>query len=263
MEFAGKTALVTGAGSGIGRATALMFAERGANVVALSFGEEETTAVAAEIETRAAKGAKVLPIVADVASDAAMKAAYEQVADTFGTLDIAYANAGINGTWAPIEDMSVEEWDQTHHINLRGTFLTVKYAIPLMRMAGGGSIVITSSVTGTRIFSLAGATAYGATKMGQLSFTQSAARELARYKIRVNAVCPGATSTNIDQRTYRRDIDTIRTPVEYPEGNIPLTGERGTPEDIGEAVLFLCSDKSRYTTGTAITVDGGLRLIVG
>lgn len=259
MDLKGKVALVTGAGSGIGRASALKLAEAGADIVALSMDKKEVEAVTAEIEKL---GRKVLPIVADVSSATQMADAFASVEAEFGKLDILHSNAGINGVWAPIEDLTVEEWDRVQGINLRGTFLGVHHAIPLMRKAGAGSIIITSSITGTRTVSFAGSSAYGVTKMGQISFTMAAAQELARYGIRVNAVCPGGIKTNIDKSTTMRGIDKIASTVIYPEGSVPLTkGKSGEADDIANLVLFLASDSSKHITGTPIYIDGGQSLI--
>lgn len=259
MDLSGKVAMVTGAGSGIGRASALKMAEAGADIVALSMGKDEVEAVATEIEKL---GRKVLPIVADVSNAKQMEAAFDKVRAEFGKLDILHSNAGINGVWAPIEDFKVEDWDRVQGVNLRGTFLAVHHAIPLMRKAGGGSMIITSSITGTRTVSFAGSSAYGVTKMGQISFTMSAAQELARYGIRVNAVCPGGISTNIDKSTTMVGLDKIKSSVVYTEGSVPLTkGKSGEADDVANLVLFLASDLSKHITGTPIYVDGGQSLI--
>src|SRR5690606_8927608 len=188
MALDGKIALVTGAGSGLGKASALKLAAQGAEIALLSRTKEEVDAVADRVT---AMGRKALPLYADIASPSDMRTAFEQIAETFGRLDIVFANAGINGTWAPIEDLSVADWDHTNAINLRGTFLTLHHTIPLMK-ARGGSIIITSSINGTRTFTSAGASAYATTKAGQLAFAKMAALELAKHRIRVNAICPGA-----------------------------------------------------------------------
>lgn len=241
MELAGKIALVTGAGSGIGRASALKLAAAGADIAALSNDANEVDSIAGEIE---GLGRKVLPLVTDVSNPEEMAAAFARTREMFGGLNILHANAGINGVWAPIEDFDVKDWDRVHAVNSRGTFLSVHHAIPLMREAGGGSIVITSSINGTTSFSHVGASAYGATKMGQISFTKMAAVELARYKIRVNAVCPGGINTNIETSTVKNNLDTIDLNINYPDGEVPLTdGEWGEAEDVADLVLFLASDR--------------------
>lgn len=259
MELAGKTALITGAGSGIGRATALMMAAAGADIAALSNDADEVSSIVSEIE---GLGRKAVALVADVSSDTDMAKAFTTTRDSFGTLDILFSNAGINGVWAPIEDMQSSEWDKSFAVNMRGSFLSVHNAIPLMK-ENGGAIVITSSVNGNRVYTNAGASAYASAKAGQVAFAKMAALELARYKIRVNVVCPGWIKTGIGSSTFPRNINKIRIPVEYPEGKIPLTkGEAGTVDDVAEAVLFLASDRAKHISGTPIFVDGAESLLV-
>jgi NAD(P)-dependent dehydrogenase (short-subunit alcohol dehydrogenase family) len=183
--------------------------------------------------------------------------------DRWGRIDIVFANAGINGVWASLEDLKPEEWDETLNVNLKGTFLTVKYAVPYLKKRGG-SIIVTSSVNGTRIFSNTGATAYSSSKAAQVAFTKMIALELAPHRIRANVICPGAIETDIGQNTEQRDLEEIRQPVEFPEGSIPLTsGEPGTAEQIAQLVLFLASDASSHITGTEIWIDGASSLLVG
>ena len=178
-------------------------------------------------------------------------------------MDIVFANAGINGVWASLEELEPEEWDKTININLTGTFLTVKYAVPYLKRQGG-SVIITSSVNGTRIFSNTGATAYSCTKAAQVAFTKMVALELAQDRIRVNVICPGAIDTNIDENTERRDLEEITEPVEFPEGKIPLTdGKPGTSQQVAQLVLFLASEASSHITGTEVWIDGGESLLKG
>ena len=192
-----------------------------------------------------------------------MERAIGEVQARWGRLDVVFANAGINGVWAPLEELAPEEWDRTININLRGTFLTVKYAIPLLKKQGG-SVIITSSVNGTRIFSNTGATAYSCTKAAQVAFTQMAALELAKHRIRVNVVCPGAITTDIDDNTQHRNVEKEKEPVDFPEGEIPLTrGKPGTSEQVAQLVLFLASDRSSHVTGTPIWIDGAQSLLMG
>ncbi|WP_234735746.1 SDR family oxidoreductase [Tellurirhabdus bombi] len=260
QELTGKVALVTGAGSGIGKATALLLARHGAKLAVLGRTEKELKETADEIEQA---GGEALLLLADISDAAEMKEVYGKVEQTWGRLDIVFANAGINGVWAPIEDLEPEEWDKTMNINLRGTFLTVKYAIPMLKKQGG-SIIITSSVNGTRIFSNAGATAYSTTKAGQVAFTQMAALELAKHRIRVNVVCPGAIETAINDSTEKRHLEEAQEPVEFPEGVIPLTdGKPGSSEQVAETVLFLASDRASHITGTPMWIDGGESLLMG
>jgi NAD(P)-dependent dehydrogenase (short-subunit alcohol dehydrogenase family) len=183
--------------------------------------------------------------------------------ETWGRVDVVFANAGINGVWAPIEELSPEEWDRTLNINLKGTFLTVKYAVPYLKRRGG-SVIITASVNGTRIFSNTGATAYSCSKAGQVAFAKMVALELATAKIRVNVICPGAIETDIDENTERRGLDEVRIPVEYPKGAQPLEGGKpGTAEQVAQLVLFLASDASEHITGTEMWIDGGESLLKG
>jgi NAD(P)-dependent dehydrogenase (short-subunit alcohol dehydrogenase family) len=254
-----KTALVTGAGSGIGKAAALLLAREGANVAVLSRTKDEVDAVAAEIE---AAGGKGISITADVSDDGDMARAISEVTERFGGLDIVVANAGINGVWAPIEDLKPEEWDKTIAINLRGTYLTLHHAVPKLEAAGGGAIVIISSINGTRTFATPGASAYSATKAAQVAMAQQLALELGPRKIRVNAICPGAIESEISDNTDQRGTEKTKIPVEFPKGDIPITdGKPGKAEDVAEAVLFLVSDASRHITGTPIWIDGGQGLL--
>jgi NAD(P)-dependent dehydrogenase (short-subunit alcohol dehydrogenase family) len=259
MELEGRVALVTGAGSGIGKAAALRFAQEGALVGALSHTEDEIRAVAREIE---GAGGKAIPLVADVADEGQMRQAVAQLAQAYGRLDIVFANAGINGVWAPIDEIQPEEWDRTINTNLRGTYLTLHYAVPHLKKAGG-SIVITASINGSRTFTSAGATAYSATKAAQVAMAQMLAVELAKHRIRVNVVCPGRIGTEISENTTKRNTQEAEVPAEYPAGPIPLTGEEaGTSEEVAELVLFLASDRSRHITGTPVWIDGGQSLLV-
>ena len=259
QRLSGKTALVTGAGSGIGKATALLLAREGANVAVLSRTAEEIDAVAAEIEKA---GGKAISIPADVSDDADMKSVVAKVVERFGALDIVVANAGINGVWAPIEDITPDEWDQTISVNLRGTFLTIHHAVPRLEAAGGGAIVIISSINGTRTFTSPGASAYSATKAAQVTMAQQLALELGPRKIRVNAVCPGAIESEIDDNTEKRGVEKTEIKVEFPNGDIPITGgEPGKAEDVADVVLFLVSDASKHITGTPVWIDGGQSLL--
>jgi len=193
-----------------------------------------------------------------------MEQAVEALVRECGRLDIVFANAGINGIWAPIDEIEPEEWDRTINTNLRGTFLTVRYAVPHLKKAGGGAIVVTSSINGTRVFSNPGTTAYSCTKAAQVAFVQIQAVELAKHKIRVNAVCPGWIETEINENTGKRDLEKAAVPKEYPEGDIPLTGnEPGNAMQVAELVLFLVSDRASHITGTPVWIDGGESLLIG
>ena len=261
VQLAGKVALVTGAGSGIGKATALLFAQEGAKVAALDVEEDEDLrGLVAEIGQQ---GGEALPLAADVSNPDQMQAAIRRAVERWGRLDVVFANAGVNGVWAPLEDLAPDEWDRTLAINLKGTFLTVKYAVPHLKRQGG-SVIVTSSVNGTRIFSNTGATAYSSSKAAQVAFTKMVALELAPHRVRVNVICPGAIATNIEQNTEQRDLEEARIPVEFPEGHQPLEGGRpGTAEQVARVVLFLAADASDHVTGAQIFVDGAESLLKG
>jgi NAD(P)-dependent dehydrogenase (short-subunit alcohol dehydrogenase family) len=260
MQLKDRVALVTGAGSGIGKAAALLLAREGARIGALGRTEDELKETVREIKR--AKG-KAIALTADISQPEEMMRAIERLAAEWKRIDIVFANAGINGVWAPIEELTPKEWDKTLEINLKGTFLTVKYAVPYLKRRGG-SVIITSSVNGTRIFSNTGATAYSCSKAAQVVFTKMMALELASQRIRVNVVCPGAIETEIDENSEARDLEKVREPVEFPEGDIPLTdGKPGTSEQVAQLVLFLASDASSHISGTEVFIDGAQSLLQG
>lgn len=257
----GHVALVTGASSGIGKAAAVLLAQEGAAVAVLGTDENDLQAVVDEIT---ASGGQAIPLVADVSQPAAMQGAVAATVQKFGKLSVVFANAGINGVWAPLEELEPDEWDRTLAVNLKGTFLMVKYAVPHLKAAGGGSVIITASVNGTRIFSNTGATAYSCSKAAQVAFAQMTALELAKHRIRVNVICPGAIDTNIDASTEKRDVEREQEPVEFPHGHIPLThGQPGQAAQVAQLVLFLASDASNHISGTPIWIDGAESLLKG
>jgi NAD(P)-dependent dehydrogenase (short-subunit alcohol dehydrogenase family) len=258
MQLAGKVTLITGAGSGIGRASALLLAQEGAKIAALGRTESQLKEAVTEIQRN---DGEAIPLLADVSQPDQMQRAIQQLVDEWGRIDIVFANAGINGVWASLEELEPEEWDETLNINLKGTFLTVKYAVPYLKKQGG-SIIVNSSVNGTRMFSNVGVTAYACSKAGQVAFTKMIALELARYRIRANVICPGWIATEVGDNTEYRNRDRIRAPVVYPEGLVPLTGGRpGTSEQVARLVLFLASDASSHITGTEIWIDGAQSLL--
>ncbi len=260
MSVKGKVALVTGGGSGLGEAAAQILAREGAKVAVLGHTADELNQVVQAIRQ---DGGEAMSVVADIADPKATQKAIEQVIGRWGRLQIVFANAGINGVWAPIEDLKPEEWQKTIDTNLSGTFYTIKYAVPYLKQHGG-SVIITASVNGTRIFSNTGATAYSCTKAAQVALAKMLALELAKDGVRVNVICPGAIESEISDNTEQRNLDRVRIPVEFPEGNVPLTrGKPGKAEDVGELVLFLASDASKHITGTEIWIDGAESLLKG
>lgn len=259
MDLSGKVAIVTGAGSGIGKASAVLFAKKGAKVGVLSHTASEVQATVEEI-TRG--GGTAIPLLADVADPAQIMKAINQCADHFGRLDICYANAGINGVQASIEMLSPEDWNKTINNNLTGTFLTIKYAVPHLKKAGGGSIIVTASINGTRVFSNSGATAYATSKAGQLALAKMLALELAQSRIRVNVICPGAIDTEIDDNTFPVDVKEIRIGAKYDKPH-PLADRPGTSQEVADLALFLASDASKHITGTPVWIDGAESLLRG
>jgi NAD(P)-dependent dehydrogenase (short-subunit alcohol dehydrogenase family) len=252
-------ALVTGAGSGIGKAAALALAKEGFKVGALGHTQEE---ISSTVNAILAAGGDAVAVLADISDEHQMEAAVRQLTEQFSRLDVVVANAGINGVWAPIDDLKLSEWNDTIAVNLTGTFLTIRATVPELKRSGGGSIIVVSSINGTRTFTTPGATAYSAAKAGQVAMVQQLALELARHHIRINAVCPGEIETNIDANTSVRNEEETAIPVVWPEGQVPITGGRpGRSEDVADVIVFLASDKCRHITGSPVWVDGGQGLL--
>jgi NAD(P)-dependent dehydrogenase (short-subunit alcohol dehydrogenase family) len=229
-------------------------------VAALSHTAKEIEQTTVEIKNNGNQG---MTVVADVAQENQMQQAIQQVVDRWGRIDRVFANAGINGVWAPIEELTLAEWTHTLTNNLTGTFLTIKHAVPYLKKQGG-SIVITSSVNGTRVFSNTGATAYSVTKAGEVTMAKMLAVELAQQNVRVNVICPGMTDTEINENTQKRDVEQVKFPVPYPKGQIPLDqGEPVLSQQVAELVMFLVSDAAKHITGTEVWIDGGSSLITG
>jgi NAD(P)-dependent dehydrogenase (short-subunit alcohol dehydrogenase family) len=246
-SFAGKIAFVTGAGSGIGRATALAFARDGANVVVTDVSEQGNQETARLIEEL---GGRVLAVTCDVTRTENVKAALNKAVEAFGRVDFAFNNAGSEQAITATADLTEEEWDRIVSINLRGVFLCMKYEIPLMLKQGGGVIVNTSSGAGVKGF--AGQAAYVAAKHGVIGLTKAAALDYAQSNIRVNAVAPGIIDTSMMQRFTGGT----------PEGRQAVISQEpirrmGQPEEIANAVVWLCSDASSFVVGHAMVVDGG------
>lgn len=256
----GKTALVTGAGSGIGKASAKLLAYAGAKVALLGRSDSELDRVFHELGGEEAGHIKLL---ADVSNEVEMRDTFQKLGVMWDRLDIVLACAGINGVWAPLDEISAGEWEQTLGINLTGTFLTVRGALPLLKKRGG-SVVIISSVNGTRMFSNTGATAYACSKAAQVAFAKMTALEFAKDRIRVNVICPGSIETQIEDSTDERDLESVKPSVEYPNGLVPLTGgQPGTAGQVAQLVWFLVSDASNHISGTEIYIDGAQSLLQG
>jgi NAD(P)-dependent dehydrogenase (short-subunit alcohol dehydrogenase family) len=254
----GKVAFITGAASGIGAGTARRFAQEGAKVALADVMAEEGEQLRSEIQ---AAGGEAIYVECDVSDPDAVRRAIDTTVEKFGKLDIVYANAGINGVWAPVEELQPEEWDRTLDINLKGTYLTVHFAVPHLKRNGSGSIIITSSVNGTRSFSGPGASAYSSSKAAQVAFTKMIALELGRHNIRCNAVCPGAIATNIQQRTEHRNTEQLGLEVELPAGSPAIDEGQGDVFEVADTCLFLASDLGRHVSGVEIFVDGGASLL--
>ncbi len=246
-QLAGKTAIVTGAGSGIGRASARLFAEQGANVVAIDLNEEGL------IETCEGVTGTIEYKVADVADEAAVESFVTETTAKYGQLDAIYANAGISGGRVPLFEQTVDQWQKVLQVNLIGPFLAVKYAGKQMVSQGFGSIVCTASVAGLR--ANAGGSPYSASKAGVISLVQTASNQLFGTGVRINAICPGLIETGMTKPVF----DGARARgTEDKIGQLNPTARYGNPIEIANMALFLASDAASYVNGQAIAVDGGL-----
>jgi NAD(P)-dependent dehydrogenase (short-subunit alcohol dehydrogenase family) len=244
----GKVGLVTGGTSGIGRDTAILFAKAGAKVVVAGRRElqgEQT------IEMVRVAGGDGEFVKADVSKAAEVDALVQRTVEKFGRLDVAFNNAGIEGHWLPISEQSEEDWDRTIDINLKGVWLCLKYEIrQMLKQGGGGAIVNMASVAG--LMGLAGAATYSASKHGVIGLTKSAALENARSGIRVNVVCPAVIETPMAERAYQEPGI-----HKFALGLHPV-GRFGRPEEIADAVVWMCSDRASFMTGQSLVLDGGL-----
>jgi NAD(P)-dependent dehydrogenase (short-subunit alcohol dehydrogenase family) len=251
LDFTGKVALVTGAASGMGLATAQAFAEAGAAVALADFRE---SVARAEAEKLAAAGHKAIAIRCDVGDDAQVEQMVERIVNEFGRLDAAFNNAGVMARIAPTAESTREEWDHVIGINLRGVWCSMKYELRQMQRQGSGAIVNNASVgalTGNP-----GIASYIASKHGVVGLTRTAALEYIQHGIRVNAVNPGLIDTQIARDVVSGDEQAYNDIAK----NVPIR-RAGRPEEIASAVLWLCSPGASYVVGHALTVDGGMTVV--
>jgi NAD(P)-dependent dehydrogenase (short-subunit alcohol dehydrogenase family) len=248
-RLAGKVAVITGAGSGIGRDSALLFAREGAKIVAV----DKTEAVNDTAEQIRKAGGTADAINADAGNEAEVKGFVDHAVARHGALDVIFANAGIAGGWFRTTDLTVAQWTEVLRVNLIGVFLAIKHAARVMTPREKGSIICTASVAGLK--ANAGSSHYAASKAGVISLVQTSAYSLAGSGIRVNAVCPGIIETGMTKPTFekaraRGTFDAL--------GALNPAKRLGQPRDIASMALFLASDEASYVNGQAIAVDGGL-----
>ena len=254
-----KVAFISGGGSGIGQAAATVMARRGAKIALAGRTPEELVEVAEEIERA---GGTAITVPCDVSEEDSVQNGDRHDSRTTGPARRRRGQCRCQRHLGGIDELSVDDFRSTLEINLVGTFTTIKYAVPHLRKQGG-SVIVTSSVNGTRIFSNSGASAYSSSKAGQVALAKMLAVELGPDKIRVNVICPGAISTEISDNTNAENED-VKIPVEFPDGPIPLTGEEpGSAEQVGQLIAFLASDEASHISGTEVWVDGAQSLLQG
>jgi NAD(P)-dependent dehydrogenase (short-subunit alcohol dehydrogenase family) len=245
----GRSALVTGAASGIGRATSILFAQHGASVVCVDRAAEvEVTA-----ETIRKAGGRAVGLNKDVSNENDVAEAIATAVKQHGGLDVCYANAGISGGLPNMDDLTMEDWHRVLNVNLIGAFLTVKHAARVMVKAKRGSIICTASVAGIR--SGAGGITYSASKAGVISLVKTVANQLGGSGVRINAICPGLIETGMTKPLFDRARE---RGSEHKIGQLNPLRRYGRPEEIAGAALFLASDDASYVNGVALPVDGGL-----
>ncbi|WP_050180010.1 SDR family oxidoreductase [Domibacillus robiginosus] len=255
-----KTAVITGGASGIGKAAALRLAADGAAISLVDVNAERLSITAEEIRLA---GGEVMVFHEDITNEQGMAQVMKKTAEESGGIDCVFANGGILGTVSPIEYFSKEDWMNTIENNVAGTFVTVKSAVPYMKEKGG-SIVLTSSVSGSRQFAQEGFSAYSTSKAAIAAFSKMAALELAQYGIRVNTICPGSIDTNIFESMEASErTNEIQFPLDIPKNAIPLTKKPGQPEQVAGLFAFLVSDDAAHITGTEVYVDGAEALVKG
>ncbi|MEL6590429.1 MAG: SDR family NAD(P)-dependent oxidoreductase [Bacteroidota bacterium] len=251
MKLANKTAIVTGAMKGIGRAAAQAFVEEGANVLLVDLDESQLKAAVEEIGTE-----KADYLVADISTAEGNQAMAQKAKDRFGQIHIFFANAGLGGTPTKLLELSEEDWDHIMNVNLKGVFLGMKAVVPHIIEAGGGSVVITSSLAG--LMGSPKASVYAASKHGVVGLMKSASAEWARYNINVNTVNPGPIETDM-VRDLEKTIAKGQPEMgkAFLQQRIPFR-RYGTPEEVARLAVFLCEEHSRYITGTVHRIDGGM-----
>jgi NAD(P)-dependent dehydrogenase (short-subunit alcohol dehydrogenase family) len=247
MKLANKVALITGAGSGMGKSAALIFAREGAKVAAVDINEAQVEETAGEISKN---GGDAIALRADVSNSEDVKRVVDETVAKFGGLNIVYNNAGIEGDSNFLSNMTEEQFDRVIAINLRGVFLGMKHALPHLVNAGGGSIINQASIAG--LIAVRGGAAYAAAKAGVIALTRVGALEYGRYNIRVNAICPGAIETPMAQR-----IRQGQPPNPKAIQRISVLGRMAEPEEIAKVALFLASDDASFATGAPFIIDGG------
>ncbi|MGO9058674.1 MAG: SDR family NAD(P)-dependent oxidoreductase [Candidatus Binataceae bacterium] len=250
MKLANKVAVITGAGSGMGKAAALLFAAEGAAVTTVDINLAAASETAGEIK---ASGGRAIAIGANVSKSAEVKGMFEQAVSQFGHLDIVYNNAGVIEDHDLLHEIGDDEFERVLQVNLQGVFFGIKYAIPHLIKAGGGAIINTASVGGLKAFT--GKPAYTASKAAVIALTQVAGMQYGRHNIRINCICPGIIYTGMSREVHRQKFGKELDPG--IKGRISALGRIGMPEDIARVALFLASDDAAFVTAAPFVVDGG------